>query len=354
MGLQVTPVQSSNLPDLAALPDFPCRSDSTSVSWQLAMKRAVRNSDALCQAMRLDPASVCISNEGEQQFPVFVPLEFLSRMKLGDASDPLLLQVLARGDESIADPRFKMDPVGDSDVEAASGLLHKYAGRVLLVVSGACAIHCRYCFRRHYPYATAPKGIEQWLPALDYIRSDSSIHEVILSGGDPLTLIDATLSELVERLDAIPHLARLRIHTRLPVVIPQRVDDSLCNWLASTRLSKWVVLHINHSQEIDSHLVAAIGRLQRTGATVLNQSVLLRGINDTVEAMAQLCERLVDCGVLPYYMHQLDRVAGASHFEVPQERGLEIVEQLAKRLPGYAVPKYVVEIAGQPSKTALH
>ena len=224
---------------------------------------------------------------------------------------------------------------------------------MLLVVSGVCGIHCRYCFRRHYPYETAPKSIERWQPALEYIQSDSSIHEVILSGGDPLTVVDERLSELVERLDAIPHLARMRIHTRLPVVIPQRVNQELCGWLEKSRLSKWVVLHINHSQEIDSHLVDAISRLRRTGAIVLNQAVLLRGINDSTEQLETLCERLVDCGVIPYYLHQLDRVAGATHFESDKEQGLAMMSELAKRLPGYAVPKYVVEIAGEANKTLI-
>ncbi len=317
------------------------------------MKRAIRNCDDLCQALQLARTSVPSSIDGEKQFPVFVPLEFLSRMRKGDWNDPLLLQVLPREEESIADPDFRLDPVGDMKVEKVPGLLHKYAGRVLLVLSGACAIHCRYCFRRHYPYETAPKSIERWLPALEYIQSDSSIREVILSGGDPLTMIDANLSELVELLNAIPHLARLRIHTRLPVVIPQRVNQELCEWLEKTRLSKWIVLHINHAQEIDQQLVEAIYRLQRTGATVLNQSVLLRGVNDSVEEMAALCERLIDCGVLPYYLHQLDRVSGATHFEVSKEHGLELMSELSKRLPGYAVPKYVAEIAGQESKTAI-
>ena len=323
-------------------------------SWQNAMKRAIRNSRELCEALGINPELVHTSVDGEAQFPVFVPLEFLSRMRQGDANDPLLQQVLPRAEESMVDSAFDSDPVGDSRVENAPGLLHKYVGRVLLILSGVCGVHCRYCFRRHYPYSTAPKSIERWLPALAYIQNDPSIHEVILSGGDPLTVVDEHLSELVERLDAIPHLTRLRIHTRLPVVIPQRVDEHLCGWLARTRLAKWVVLHINHSQEIDVHVVDAISRLRRTGATVLNQAVLLRGVNDTVEQLESLCERLVDCGVLPYYLHQLDRVSGATHFEVEREHGLAMMAELANRLPGYAVPKYVVEIAGQASKTPIH
>ena len=322
-------------------------------SWQNAMKLAIRSSTDLCEALNLNPELVHTSIDGEVQFPVFVPLEFLRRMRQGDPNDPLLLQVLPRAEESVVDPAFDSDPVGDSQVENAPGLLHKYVGRVLLILSGVCGIHCRYCFRRHYPYSTAPKSIERWLPALEYIQNDPSIHEVILSGGDPLTIVDEHLSVLVEHLDAIPHLTRLRIHTRLPVVIPQRVDEHLCGWLERTRLSKWVVLHINHSREIDVHLIDAIARLRRTGATVLNQAVLLRGINDTVEQLESLCERLVDCGVLPYYLHQLDKVSGATHFEVDSERGLAMMAELANRLPGYAVPKYVAEIAGQASKTPI-
>ena len=327
--------------------------DLSTPSWHVAMKRAIRDCDELYEALQLPAQSFGSAIDGEKQFPVFVPLEFLSRMRKGDRSDPLLLQVLPREEESITDPDFRLDPVGDRKAEKVPGLLHKYSGRVLLVLSGACAIHCRYCFRRHYPYGTAPKTIDRWLPALDYIRSDSSIHEVILSGGDPLTIIDANLSELVDRLDAIPHLARLRIHTRLPVVIPQRVNQELCEWLEKTRLSKWIVLHINHAQEIDQHLIDAIHLLQKAGATILNQSVLLRGVNDSVDAIATLCERLIDCGVLPYYLHQLDRVSGATHFEVSEQQGLEIMRELTKRLPGYAVPKYVTEIAGEESKTTI-
>ena len=317
------------------------------------MKNAIRNSKELCEALSLNLESLQTSIDGELQFPVFVPLEFLRRMRQGDAQDPLLLQVLPRAEESIVDPAFEDDPVGDGNVEKAPGLLHKYHGRILLMISGVCGVHCRYCFRRHYPYATAPKSIERWLPALEYIRADSSIHEVILSGGDPLTVVDAYLEELVEHLDAIPHLTRLRIHTRLPVVIPQRVDQHLCRWLERTRLSKWIVLHINHPQEIDDHLTTAISRLQRTGAMVLNQAVLLRGINDSVAVLESLCERLVDCGVLPYYLHQLDRVSGATHFETDKAKGLSIVDELAKLLPGYAVPKYVIEISGEQSKSIV-
>lgn len=317
------------------------------------MKLAIRDSKTLMDALDLDPDQLAATGLAERQFPVFVPLEFLSRMRRKDPSDPLLLQVLARDTETEVSEFYRRDPVGDRLVEVSPGLLHKYYGRVLMIVSGACAVHCRYCFRRHYPYNTAPKRLEDWLPSLDYIRNDSTIQEVILSGGDPLTVTDDRLVELVEHLDAIPHLARLRIHTRLPVVIPHRVDDALCRWLSATRMSKWVVLHINHANEIDRNVVEAIRRLQSCGAIVLNQAVLLRNVNDSVQALSELCERLVNLGVLPYYLHQLDRVAGAQHFEVDESEGLHLVSELAKRLPGFAVPKYVVEISGEASKSPV-
>lgn len=322
-------------------------------SWQQSMRDAIRDLKGLCNHLKLDPAQLAAFSPGSNEFPIFVPREFLSRMKPGDAADPLLLQVLPRDQERIHSIGFTTDPVGDSHVERAQGLLHKYSSRVLLVTTGACAIHCRYCFRRHYPYESAPKSVAQWEPALEYIAGDSSIHEVILSGGDPLTLVDAKLSDLARRLDAIPHLKRLRIHTRLPVVIPQRVDETMLQWLSASRLSKWIVLHINHANEIDSALINAVNRLKQAGATLLNQTVLLRGVNDNLDALRSLSESLIDIGVLPYYLHQLDRVEGASHFEVDPAVGLDLHRQLQASLSGYAVPKYVQEIAGQPNKTIL-
>jgi EF-P beta-lysylation protein EpmB len=224
---------------------------------------------------------------------------------------------------------------------------------VLMILSGACAVHCRYCFRRHYPYHSAPKSLEHWQQAIDYIKHNPSITEVILSGGDPLMVTDQRLSELLQQFDAIPHLERLRIHTRLPVVIPQRIDRSFCDVVSGTRLATWVVLHINHANEIDNEVCAAVQRLKSAGAMVLNQAVLLNGINNTVDALTDLCQKLINIGVLPYYLHQLDRVSGAQHFEVDSAVGIELISELAKRLPGYAVPKYVSEIAGEPNKSPL-
>jgi EF-P beta-lysylation protein EpmB len=256
--------------------------------------------------------------------------------------------------EEIATPGFVSDPVGDSQVEVAPGLLHKYQGRVLLITTGACAIHCRYCFRRHYPYSSAPKSLDQWEPALDAIAADASIQEVILSGGDPLSVVDSVLSQLVERLDRISHLKRLRIHTRFPVVIPKRVTSNFLEILTDSRLSKWIVLHINHANEIDNEVIDAVERLRSSGAVLLNQSVLLRGVNDNVESLVELSERLLEVSVLPYYLHQLDPVQSAAHFKVPIDQGKRFVAEMAKQLPGFAVPKYVYEQAGEPNKTLIH
>jgi EF-P beta-lysylation protein EpmB len=318
------------------------------------MKQAVRSSDQLLSELGLSVRDLPVSRQGEQQFPVFVPREYLDRMQPGDPQDPLLLQVLPRQQESETESDFVRDPVGDGSVEVVSGLLHKYQGRVLLILSGACAVHCRYCFRRHYPYHSAPKSLDQWRPALEYIASDDSIHEVIFSGGDPLSLADTQLESLVQQLDAIPHVSRLRIHTRFPIVIPQRIDDAFCDWFRLSRLSKWVVLHINHRREIDGRIKQSVERLRTCGATVLNQAVLLRDINDDLESLVALCEGLIEIGVVPYYLHQLDRVLGASHYETNWEMGLELVRQMTEILPGYAVPKYVQEIPGEPSKTHVH
>jgi EF-P beta-lysylation protein EpmB len=234
---------------------------------------------------------------------------------------------------------------------ATPGVLHKYDGRALLVTTGACGVHCRYCFRRHYPYAEESTSNSHLHGALAYLKADASITEVLLSGGDPLTLSDRRLRQLSQAVEAIPHVKRLRIHTRQPVVLPDRVDDAFCEWLGGIRLQKVVVLHVNHSNEIDDHVRAACRKLAKCGATLLNQSVLLAGVNDCATTLAALSENLFAAGVLPYYLHLLDRVAGAAHFDVAPHRVLEIQGELAKLLPGYLVPKFVREISGERSKT---
>jgi EF-P beta-lysylation protein EpmB len=321
-------------------------------SWQDALKDAVRDAGELCRLLELPPHSVA-AQDAAGRFPLLVPRGYVARMRVGDPLDPLLRQVLPQREELADVPGFTADPVGDGPAARQPGLLQKYAGRVLLVTTGACAVHCRYCFRRHYPYDEAPRSLSHWGPALDEIAADPNVHEVILSGGDPLTLVDSVLAGLVERLAAISHLRRLRIHTRLPIVIPERVTDGLVAMLCSSQLVPIVVVHANHANELDGTVAAALGRLANAGIPLLNQAVLLRGVNDSVDAQAALCERLVDLRVMPYYLHQLDRVAGAAHFEVPVEVGRRMIEELRSRLPGYAVPRYVQEVAGAASKVVL-
>ena len=326
---------------------------SPRASWQAALKGAVREPAELCQLLRLPAEWAEQAGRAAGQFPLLVPRGYVARMKPGDADDPLLRQVLPLDGEMAETSGFVPDPVGDAAAQRSAGLLRKYQGRALLIATGACAIHCRYCFRRHYPYSAAPKGIEAWGDALGHIAADPSIHEVILSGGDPLTLVDPTLAELAQRIAAIPHIRRLRLHTRLPIMIPERVSDQLLAWLAGGRLTPLVVLHANHANELDATVAAAIRRLAAAGVMLLNQAVLLRGVNDSLQAQAELWLRLVDLGVAPYYLHQLDRVAGAAHFEVPEAVGREIIAQLRAQLPGYAVPRYVREQSGESSKTII-
>ena len=274
-------------------------------------------------------------------------------MRPGDPADPLLRQVLPLDAEAEDHPGFSRDPVADGQASLLPGLLHKYEGRVLIVTTGACAVHCRYCFRHHFPYEQSPRTPAEWRGALQQIAADAEIREVILSGGDPLMLIDASLARLAKSLAEIPHVRRLRVHTRLPIMIPERVTDELLDWLTGTRLSPVMVIHANHAAELQGDAAAAVRRIVSAGVPTLNQAVLLRSVNDSVEVLAELSERLVDLGVIPYYLHQLDRVAGAAHFEVPVDEGLRIVEELRRTLPGYAVPRYVREVAGEPYKVAL-
>lgn len=288
-----------------------------------------------------------------RSFSLFVPRGYAARMRTGDPNDPLLLQVLPLADELDDSPGFLTDPVGDREAALTPGLLHKYQGRVLLVTTGACAVHCRYCFRRHFPYAQSPHSLAQWEPALKQIVSDPSIEEVILSGGDPLMLVDDWLSRLARHLSKTPHVRRLRVHTRLPIILPERVDAELLKWLRGTRLVPIVVVHANHPTEIGPDVADALTRLVDAGVTVLNQSVLLRRVNDDVDVLTELYRRLVELRVMPYYLHQLDRVSGAAHFEVPIETGLRLMAELRKRLPGYAVPRYVRETPGAEHKEPL-
>ncbi|MGD8107669.1 EF-P beta-lysylation protein EpmB [Pantoea sp. FN0302] len=290
--------------------------------------------------------------DARRLFALRVPRAFAQRMKKGDPNDPLLLQVITDRQEFIDAPGYSTDPL-DEQSSVVPGLLHKYRNRALLLVKGGCAVNCRYCFRRHFPYQDNQGNKRNWQRALDYIRDHQELDEIIFSGGDPLMAKDHELDWLIGELEAIPHLKRLRIHSRLPVVIPARITESLCQRLASSRLQVLMVTHINHAQEIDDALRHGIAMLKRAGVTMLNQSVLLRGINDDAHTLAALSNALFDAGVLPYYLHVLDKVQGAAHFYVPDETARAIMRQLLALVSGYLVPKLAREIGGEPSKTPL-
>jgi L-lysine 2,3-aminomutase len=385
----------------------PLLAGEASPRWQRALRSAVRDPVELCRRLGLPAEYEAAAVRAARQFPVFAPLGYIARMRPGDPHDPLLRQVLPLAEEECETPGFSADPLHEVAAGAAAGrapgLLQKYAGRALLVTTGACAVHCRYCFRRNYPYDELPRGLAQWQPALAEIAADASLEEVILSGGDPLTLTDQRLADLAERLAAIPHVRRLRVHTRLPIVIPERVCDELLAWLVGrisnpsgnvdhsvgdslresqhlaqrvehrdtdtdrdadgrignpsyNRRRPWtpiVVVHANHPAELDEAVAEALARLADAGVMLLNQAVLLHGVNDDADVLAALSQRLIDCRVTPYYLHQLDRVRGAAHFEVPEARGLELIARLRRRLPGYAVPRYVRETPGNLQKDVL-
>ena len=322
-------------------------------TWQRSLREVVGTVGELLAEVGLSPGAFPDGLLAGSDFPVRVPRELVRRVQPGDPDDPILLQVVPRAAEAETVDGFGGDPVGERDRQPAPGLVHKYRGRVLLIATGACAVNCRYCFRRHFPYAENPGGPEWWRGALDWMERDRSLREVILSGGDPLVLDDDKLGRLAAALGAIEHLVRLRIHTRLPVVIPSRIDDRLLSWLVDSRLQPVVVIHANHARELDDEVAAALGRLRAAGIAVLNQSVLLRSVNDSVDALVELSERLFEIGVVPYYLHQLDRVAGAAHFEVADDVARRLIKGVERRLSGYLVPRLVREVAGEGAKVRV-
>lgn len=321
--------------------------------WQEQLADLVTDPQELLALLELDAASLDLEPAALQGFPLRVPRPYLARMRKGDPRDPLLLQVLPVGAELLDVAGYGPDPLQEAAANSVPGLLHKYQGRVLLITTQSCAIHCRYCFRRHFPYADNRPGRAQWQAALEYIAADITINEVILSGGDPLATSNTYLEWLVQELAHIPHLTRLRIHTRLPLMLPDRIDRPLLELLTGWRGQAVLVLHANHAQEFDATVDASLARLRAAGVHLLNQSVLLRGINDSVAALAALSERLFAGGVLPYYLHQLDKVAGAAHFAVPDATALQLITGLRTCLPGYLVPRLVRETAGDSAKMPL-
>jgi len=321
--------------------------------WQQALAQSITDPAELLRLLNLDPALLPAAQAAARLFPLRVPRGFVARMQPGNPADPLLRQVLPLDLELLETPGFSSDPVGDLASRIAPGVLHKYQGRALMIATGACGVHCRYCFRRHFPYGEELASTGHWQAAVAAIHADPTINEVILSGGDPLSLNDRRLRDLTRQLEQIPHVTRLRIHSRQPIVLPERVDAELLNWLGSTRLKTVMVLHVNHAQEIDTSVVQASRALAQVGVRLFNQSVLLRGVNDSVPALASLSENLFEAGIQPYYLHLLDRVQGAAHFEVAAAQAQALMRELIAVLPGYLLPRLVREISGHASKTPV-
>jgi EF-P beta-lysylation protein EpmB len=321
--------------------------------WQEILADLITEPKALAEILQLDLAKCPPGLAAADAFPMKVPRPFVQRMEVDNWQDPLLRQVWPSIDEELPDPSLQTDPLQEAQFNIEAGLLHKYHGRVLLTAAPHCAIHCRYCFRRHFDYQANTPGRARWREALDYIAADNSIEEAILSGGDPLAAADNYLSWLLQELDSLPQIKTIRIHTRLPVVIPQRVDSGLLAVLGKLNKRCVIVLHCNHSNEIDQPVAKVMSALQQQGHTLLNQAVVLKGVNDDVEALASLSHALFEHGVLPYYLHIPDRVSGTGHFRVSEAKAQELIRQMQSRLPGYLVPTLVREDPGEPNKTRL-
>lgn len=324
-------------------------------AWQREMQAAFRSLPALLAHLGLDPAHAPEGILPDPAFPVLVTRSFADRMARENWRDPLLLQMLPRSAENRSLEGFHDDAVGDLDSQVVPGLLHKYASRALLLVAPNCAVHCRYCFRRAFPYGDLPRGRDGWEEAWTYLENAEGVDELVFSGGDPLFLDDRRLERILVRASSLPSVATLRFHTRLPVVLPSRVDAGLLSLVREAARTRSVVfvVHVNHPAELAGDCPPALEALRAAGALLLNQAVLLRGVNDDADILAELSRALIRRGVLPYYLHQLDRVTGTAHFEVPEERGRALVEELRRKLPGYAVPRHVREVAGEPFKRPL-
>ena len=322
-------------------------------SWQKELANAVKNPVQLLQLLDITPESVNLSELARKNFPMLVPMPFVKKMKKGDVLDPLLQQVLPIGNEDKLVDGYSLDPLGEHK-NGIQGLLHKYKSRVLLILKTGCAVNCRYCFRRHFPYQDNNLNKQQFTEIINYIKQHPEVNEVILSGGDPLMSKDEFLQFIVAELDKLPQLKRLRLHTRLPVVIPQRITEQLCRLLKSSRLKVIFVVHINHANEIDDALKEAMNKLHKVGIQLLNQSVLLKGINDSSQALVALSEALSEANILPYYLFLLDKVQGAQHFDLTTEKAQSLIKQITAELPGYLVPKLSREIAGEKSKTLIN
>ncbi len=321
-------------------------------SWQKELANVVTDPQKLLKMLDLDLESYQEHFSARKLFPVRVPVPFIRRMKKGDISDPLLVQVMPRSEEFRNQVGYFTDPLEEHDT-VAEGLLHKYKHRVLMIVKAGCAVNCRYCFRRHFPYQDNSPNKQRWQSALNYIKQHPEINEVIFSGGDPLMANDQHLSWLIGEIEQIAHVKRLRIHSRLPVVIPSRVTETLVSRLSHSRLKVAVVLHINHYHEIDNSLTRAVDKFRLANIPLFNQSTLLKGVNDSAEVLSKLSEQLFDIGIQPYYLHIFDKVQGAAHFDLPLDTVQKIIKQTMAILPGFLMPKVVSEIAGEASKTPI-
>jgi len=325
----------------------------TTRSWQQQLASVIRNPFDLLKLLELDPTTVGLSNEALQQFPLRVTHSYLSRMKKGDPRDPLLLQILPHMAETQKILGYSSNPLQEKKFIPVPGLLHKYRTRVLWLTTSACAIHCRYCFRRAFPYDEHTLKQDEREAALSYIASHPEIYEVILSGGDPLAMKDDYLGNLIKQIARIEHITTIRLHTRFPIVLPDRITDTLLSALSATRLNVVMIVHCNHPQEIDDSVASALKKIQAKPIALLNQSVLLKDINDHAETLMQLSQELFRCGVLPYYLHLLDPIEGAAHFDISRTQAKILHQTLRDALPGYLVPRLVVEEPGKQSKTLL-
>ncbi len=336
---------------LRTLPTMPVPDALNAATWQEQLQNAVGDVASLLAALCIEDAALAGATT---DFRVRVPWSFVQRMRKGDSQDPLLMQVLAQQQEMTPVAGYGKDPVGERNgAVVAQGIVHKYHGRVLLIVTGACAVHCRYCFRRHFPYSDNQNSRSEWAETLNYLRDDPSISEVILSGGDPLMASDDHLAQLVGEIGKIAHVKRLRVHSRMPVVLPDRVTPGLVSALTHPTLATVMVIHANHANELDEAVKNAVRRLREGNILSLNQAVLLAGVNDSPQAQCDLSLKLFETGVLPYYLHLLDKVEGAAHFDVPEARAHAIYRQIRAALPGYLLPKLVREIDGENAKVAV-
>ncbi len=326
---------------------------SWQVTWQQELQQLFTHPQTLLAEVGLDDSWLPMAQKAAALFPLRATRPFVSRIEKGNPHDPLLRQILPLGDELDSPPHFQTDPLQEAHFNPVPGIIHKYKHRVLLLASSQCAIHCRYCFRRSFPYENNRLTQKHWQAALDYIAKTPALNEVILSGGDPLSLGDSQLNTLVKALAEIPHLKRVRIHTRLPIMVPSRITQACIESFAQTRLKPIMVIHCNHANELDSNVKQALRVMHSTGVTLLNQTVLLRGVNDTVEQLITLSESLFESSVLPYYLHLLDPVSGAAHFDVSEEEAQCLMRTIMAKLPGFLVPKLVREIPDRPSKTPI-